>query len=637
VDPQVKHSSPLLLIVGAVASCETAARTLRENGAFAADEILARTDLRGALPLLESRSDIGLVLLLWDEADAASLPETVAALMDAHGGSPRPVMVRCRHGLRPVDRNILWRLGPADRLFGQSIASPDLADSAIAVMRDHARTEVLAAISGAAARLERAKTLWELADLILKMIQEQGIGERGALFCLLGGSSPRLMAVAGTGRFRSIGCMPFDDLGDSRMEAAVLQAMGAQQSLFDDDSTVLHIRTPEGDVACIYVVLDAPLPPWQRRLIRALSDAFSIAIGKNQAAIRLLRTQHATISTMATLAEYRDVDTGEHVARVARSVTEIAQVLANRGFVADPEMVGQIGLAAILHDIGKIAIPEGILLKPGLLNVAERQSMEMHAQLGRDILERAAARSDNAELLLRAAEIAHCHHEKYDGSGYPSGLKGDDIPLSARIVALVDVFDALTSQRPYKEAWPYEKAIETIRAGTGTHFDPNVVDAFMWLEERRRSAEFFVWTDRMSVGHPEIDADHQRLVGIINRLWVSEDNGNRQVIEFVLDDLVHYTESHFKREEHLMSEMGYPERERHGRIHRSICRRLEEIRWEYFQGIREELRGEILEFLKSWLNDHILVEDMSYRPYLRKGPAGTSSASPSNIDPEPVQ
>lgn len=633
----MRRLKPLLLIVGDAASCDTAARTLRDGGVFGDGEILSRSSLGDALPLLESRDDIGLVLLLWDEPARAGLQETATTLVDAHDDAPRPVMVRCREALPRAAREALWRLGTADRLFAQPIASIDLADSVATALREAARIEALTLISGAAARLERARTLWELAELMLAMIHGQGLPLVGSLFCLLGGSSqPRLMAVAGTGRYDGIDCRPLDDISDPAVAGSVRQAMIDQRHAFSDDAAVLYVRTPEGDVACIYLALHAPLPTWQRRLLRSLANAFSIAIGKTQAANRLLRTQHATISTMAMLAEYRDVDTGEHVARVARAVTEIAQVLADRGHVPDEEMVGQIGLAAILHDIGKIAIPEAILLKPAALSFAERREMEMHTLLGHDILTRAAARSDNAELLLRAAEIAHCHHEKYDGSGYPAGLAGAAIPLAARIVALVDVFDALTSRRPYKQPWPYEKAIATIRAGSGTHFDPAVVDAFLWLEARRKAADFFVWNEAMSVGRPELDSDHQRLIGIINRLWVAEDNGNRQVIEFVLDDLVQYTESHFKREEHMMDDVDYPDFERHRRIHQAICRRLEEIRWEYFQGLREELRGEILEFLKDWLNEHILGEDMRYRPYLQNwAPRLAQPASP--IDPESVE
>ncbi|MGE5385072.1 MAG: bacteriohemerythrin, partial [Betaproteobacteria bacterium] len=342
----------------------------------------------------------------------------------------------------------------------------------------------------------------------------------------------------------------------------------------------------------------------------------AIAIDQTQLAHRLLRTQHATITTLATFAEYRDVDTGEHVARVARGATEIAAALAGRGGMPeiDDDFIEQIGLASILHDVGKIAIPDAILMKPGALDTTERRAMEEHVTLGQDILLRAARRSENGELLKVAAEIALHHHERYDGTGYPAGLKSQEIPLAARIVALVDVFDALTSLRPYKQAWPVEKALDFIRAQSGSHFDPRVVEAFLGLEAQRRNAVFIEWNESMSVGHPDLDFDHRRLIGIINRLWVASGHGHRRVIEFILDDLVNYTEFHFKREEELMAEAGYADVERHRRVHAGFCRRIEEIRWEYFQGIRDQARDEIFRFLTTWLNRHILDEDMRYKP-----------------------
>ena len=195
-------------------------------------------------------------------------------------------------------------------------------------------------------------------------------------------------------------------------------------------------------------------------------------------------------------------------------------------------------------------------------------------------------------------------------------MRGEQIPLAARIVALVDVFDALTSLRPYKQAWPTEQALALIRDEAGKHFDPLVVEEFLRLEQDRKAARFVEWSEAMSVGNAELNLDHQRLLATINRLWLANSKGNRQVIEFVLDDLVNYTEFHFQREESLLAAACYPDYEQHCAVHAAICRRLEDIRWEYFQGIHDELRNEILDFLKVWLNRHILEEDMRYRPYL---------------------
>ena len=213
--------------------------------------------------------------------------------------------------------------------------------------------------------------------------------------------------------------------------------------------------------------------------------------------------------------------------------------------------------------------------------------MEQHVTLGYDVLIRAARRTDDGELLTMSAEIARYHHERFDGKGYPEGLKGEEIPLAARIVALVDVYDALTCKRPYKLPWPHEKAMGLIREESGRHFDPKVVDAFVRLDDVKKSSLHIEWSDSMSVNNGDLDFDHQRLIEIINRLWVADSLGNRQIIEFVLDDLVNYTEFHFAREERLLEQIGFSDIERHVSIHKGIRRRLEDIRWEYFQGIRD--------------------------------------------------
>ena len=423
------------------------------------------------------------------------------------------------------------------------------------------------------------------------------------------------MVVAGTGKFASYRAVPLEGIPDTQATEMVSAAVRERQCQFASNALAVPIETPDGHFACIFLSLMTQLNPWKQEFVRTLAKTVAISIDQTQMAHRLMRTQHATIATMATLAEFRDVDTGEHVARVARAATEIAVALLRRGGMPeiDEAFIEQIGLASILHDVGKIAIPESILLKPGPLDFAERLLMQEHVKLGQEILLRAARRSDNGDLLRKAAEIARHHHEKYDGSGYPAGLKGEEIPLSARIVALVDVFDALISIRPYKNAWPMEEAVDYIRAQSGLHFDPVVVEEFLSLEDRKKSARWIEWSEGMSVGHPDLDLDHQRLIAIINRLGSAESQCNRQTIEFILDDLVNYTEFHFKREETILELHDYPDLARHCAVHNGFCRKLEELRWEYFQGIRDEPDKEILQFLTQWLNTHILEEDMSYR------------------------
>ncbi|MGY8828353.1 MAG: HD-GYP domain-containing protein, partial [Pseudomonadales bacterium] len=182
----------------------------------------------------------------------------------------------------------------------------------------------------------------------------------------------------------------------------------------------------------------------------------------------------AVIRCLARAADYKDNETGNHIMRIGESAALLA-----RAYGMDAPWVELLRQAAPMHDVGKIGIPDSILCKPGKLTDDERLVMNTHAQIGHDILQDSAA----SPLLVLAAEIALHHHEKWDGSGYPQGLAGEAIPLSARIVALCDVYDALRSTRPYKPAWPAEKAQALIREQAGQHFDPALVQLMESLFE----------------------------------------------------------------------------------------------------------------------------------------------------------
>jgi response regulator RpfG family c-di-GMP phosphodiesterase len=165
----------------------------------------------------------------------------------------------------------------------------------------------------------------------------------------------------------------------------------------------------------------------------------------------------------------------------------IANRLKEKGVYEDevtPQLLDMIGLASILHDVGKVATPDHILLKPGAHTPEERTQMQNHAEVGRTILERAANMVDGVSYLTYGAEIAGGHHEHFDGNGYPNGLKGKQIPISARIVAVVDVFDSLLHERPYKEPWPYPEVMTYIKARAGAQFDPEIVQALLDVIER---------------------------------------------------------------------------------------------------------------------------------------------------------
>jgi response regulator RpfG family c-di-GMP phosphodiesterase len=200
----------------------------------------------------------------------------------------------------------------------------------------------------------------------------------------------------------------------------------------------------------------------------------------------LRQARTATIMGLAKLAEFRDKGTGRHLERICRYTRILAKELARkpayRGYIT-PQYLDDISLSAILHDIGKVGVPDAILLKPDRLTSAEFEVVKNHCVLGGSVLEAAESQVRGESFLTIGKQIAYHHHEKWDGSGYPAGLSGETIPLSTRIVALADVYDALTSRRSYKKPYSHEEAVAIIVREKGCHFDPDVVEAFLAHEK----------------------------------------------------------------------------------------------------------------------------------------------------------
>lgn len=222
-----------------------------------------------------------------------------------------------------------------------------------------------------------------------------------------------------------------------------------------------------------------------RRSQKLLNDrAAHLAAEVAAATVTIVERERETIFRLAKAAEYRDPETGAHIMRMAAYSRAIA---AELGLGADEQLL--IYEAAPMHDIGKVGTPDYILLKPGRLTPEEFEVMKRHTVVGYEIL-----RGSASPILQAAAEIAYAHHEQFNGQGYPRSLAGEAIPLHARIVAVADVFDALTSERPYKRSWTLDQATELLREKAGIHFDPACVDAFFrqWdqvLDIRARYAQ----------------------------------------------------------------------------------------------------------------------------------------------------
>ncbi|TWA72896.1 putative two-component system response regulator [Azospirillum brasilense] len=283
----------------------------------------------------------------------------------------------------------------------------------------------------------------------------------------------------------------------------VLERIRAQRHLVDvpvvmiTADTSVKLRVAALESGCTdFLTKPIVVPELLARAQNLLRLRLGQRMMRDQAAVLRSRVEEATaqlrqqaqelVARLARAAEYRDPETGLHIERMASYSRVIAESLG-----MDPDDCARLAEAAPMHDIGKIGIPDAILLKPGRLTDSEMRVMREHPAIGHAVLQ-----GSEHPLICEAAEIALGHHEKYDGTGYPKGLVGEEIPLACRIVAIADVFDALTTARPYKKPWPLDTAKAYIVEHSGTHFDPVCVDAFLRA-----------WTSILAIhdAHPDPD------------------------------------------------------------------------------------------------------------------------------------
>jgi HD-GYP domain-containing protein (c-di-GMP phosphodiesterase class II) len=250
------------------------------------------------------------------------------------------------------------------------------------------------------------------------------------------------------------------------------------------DLRVRRLRAREATLAALVVERTRQLVAKQEELGQ-LNDNLAAMVAEQTRELR--QTRDVALLTLARLAELRDGTTGQHIERIGAYCRRIAEA-ASRGPYGplDPEWIALLERSSRLHDIGKIAVPDSILRKPGPLEATEWVVMRRHAEMGGDTLRSVLAGQGPVDFLELAVEIAYHHHERWDGSGYPRGLAGADIPLSARIVAVADAYDAITSERHYKQALSHEEAVQRIVAERGTHFDPVLVEAFLAVADDLR-------------------------------------------------------------------------------------------------------------------------------------------------------
>ncbi len=301
-----------------------------------------------------------------------------------------------------------------------------------------------------------------------------------------------LYVLAGSGRFESLINEPANDHVDPGVLGAVVACLESRTNHYAGDHCTLYIRTPNDRENVVYLRSDRPLSDLDRDLIEVFCGKISVGFDNLHLYEQLHRSQEATLTALAELAERRNDDPGAddpgadgrfaRPLRIAAVTERIARHLHDGSHfpgILDEPYLSIVGLAAILHDVGNATIDPALLDKPGPLDAAERVAMQAHTVAGGALLERASRLADGHTHLHLGAEIARWHHENWDGTGYPDGLAGAAIPLSARIVAVADAYDAMTCDRPYRSSLGHDGAVAEIGRQSGTRFDPLVVDAFL--------------------------------------------------------------------------------------------------------------------------------------------------------------
>jgi hemerythrin-like metal-binding protein len=362
-------------------------------------------------------------------------------------------------------------------------------------------------------------------------------------------------------------------------------------------------------------------------LAMALSGMVQRVLINETLCIRELELENSraeTIQSLGVASGYRDNETGWHIMRM----TNFAQAIAKAMHLPESQRE-LLYIAAPMHDVGKIGIADEVLLKPGRLTPAEFEVMKTHADIGAKIL------SGNDELISAARDIAGSHHERWDGGGYPLGLRENQIPLLARICAVADVFDALTSKRPYKEPWSVQTACDWVMKESGKYFDPTVVAAFdeampeilrireLYRDDiidpkqvltlppiRKRENVWIPWDDSLNVGIDTIDEHHRYLFDLINDLHavVINKRGSRHVARLI-KSLDAYAKIHFRAEEQMMKHYGYNGINRQLHQHHAFEEKIAEF-YEELHSNPLVAQFDVLSYLRDWLIHHIQVEDI---------------------------
>ncbi|MEB0139507.1 MULTISPECIES: DUF3369 domain-containing protein [unclassified Undibacterium] len=453
-------------------------------------EILSAYSAEQAFQILQQEPDIAMILLdVVMETEDAGLRLAQRIRQELRNDLVRIILRTGQPGQAP-EQQVIVDYDINDYKLKTELTTQKMFTSVIASLRAYEGLKALEAnrrgldkILQAVSNLYQINSLKELASGVLTQIGAiLDFGTQGILCVMhkkVAGNVELPRVIASTG---SSALLIEEDLVSASHPwlASIMQTFADKKNLFTSTVNVLSIPATHGHQFAVAFSPTRPLSALECSLLDIFCDRIGAAFDNLQMFELLKTTQEATVVALADLAESRDANTGGHVRRVCRLTDAIAAEMQAAGKIpADTEtnFMRFVGIASILHDVGKVGIPDAILLKPGKHDTDERAIMENHAMIGETVLANAATSIGGVSSLSIGAEIAGGHHEHFDGKGYPRGLQGHAIPLAARIVAVVDVFDALLHSRPYKRAWPLDEVISYIKERSGLQFDPDVVQA----------------------------------------------------------------------------------------------------------------------------------------------------------------
>lgn len=364
----------------------------------------------------------------------------------------------------------------ADKLFTTTV-------TALRAYHDMSRLEEtrkgLEKIIHATATIFKVQTMYEYAKVVLRQIESILDIRSSGILCAEMKTDEGWKVIAASGAFNKGEDEIFEILGASSATEGVVK---------NDSYMVRMLSENERSRYAIYIEPNASLNDIQTRMLLMFCNNVSVGISNIELYNSLINANRVTVMSLAQVTESRDHNTGEHVYRISDATEQLVRELEARRVYPEElthQTVEFLSLSSTLHDIGKVMIKDQVLLKPGKLTPEEFEEIKQHTVRGADVLNSIiVGAGESIEYLEMGREIALYHHERWDGTGYPYQLKGKDIPIIARITAIVDVFDALTHSRCYKDAYSMEEACDIIREGRGTQFDPLITDVFLDIADR---------------------------------------------------------------------------------------------------------------------------------------------------------